>query len=195
MMNKLLLILSFLISITCLTSHSVALPPCPSSGYKHNCHGKYVFNTGNQYIGEWQNNKINGHGKYNYANGDIFEGQFKDSKRSGYGTYTHLSGNKYAGQYVNDHMHGQGTYNFANGDVYVGQYKYAKRNGYGIYTFANGKVQKGMWKDDIFLNSQKKSNLNSTSKLEKYKSFCSEIGFTPGTEKFGECVVEAMKKG
>ena len=33
------------------------------------------------------------------------------------------------------------------------------------------------------------------SKIESYKSFCSEIGFTPGTEKFGKCVVEAMKKG
>jgi len=37
------------------------------------------------------------------------------------------------------------------------------------------------------------STLNS--KIEGYKNFCLDIGFTPGTEKFGECVVEAMKKG
>ena len=40
-----------------------------------------------------------------------------------------------------------------------------------------------------------KPTKTSNLKIEKYKSFCSEIGFTPGTEKFGECVVEAMKKG
>ena len=40
-----------------------------------------------------------------------------------------------------------------------------------------------------------KPTSNSNSKIEGYKNFCSEIGFTPGTEKFGECVVEAMKKG
>ena len=39
------------------------------------------------------------------------------------------------------------------------------------------------------------SDFTSNPKIEEYKSFCSEIGFTPGTEKFGECVVEAMKKG
>ena len=32
------------------------------------------------------------------------------------------------------------------------------------------------------------------SKLEEYKSFCLEIGFTPGSEKYGGCVVEVMKK-
>ena len=39
------------------------------------------------------------------------------------------------------------------------------------------------------------STSTSNSKIEGYKNFCSEIGFTAGTEKFGECVVEAMKKG
>ena len=41
----------------------------------------------------------------------------------------------------------------------------------------------------------KKPNSISNSKFEEYKSFCSEIGLTPGTEKYGDCVVEAMKKG
>ena len=39
------------------------------------------------------------------------------------------------------------------------------------------------------------STSSSNSKLDEYKTFCSEIGFTPGTEKFGDCVLEAMKKG
>ena len=57
------------------------------------------------------------------------------------------------------------------------------------------KKQKGIWKNDKFLYPTKKPNPTSNSKIERYKIFCSEIGFTPGTEKFGDCVVEAMKKG
>ena len=68
-------------------------------------------------------------------------------------------------------------------------------HGYGKYTYANGKVQEGIWKDGKFKYEKKKSNPTSNSKIEEYKTFCSEIGFIPGTEKFGECVVEAMKKG
>ena len=34
----------------------------------------------------------------------------------------------------------------------------------------------------------------STSKLDKAKSTCADIGFTAGTEKFGECVLKMMDK-
>ena len=66
----------------------------------------------------------------------------------------------------------------------------------GKYTYANGKVQEGIWKDGKFLYAKKLTPTSTfNSKIEEYKIFCSEIGFTPGTEKFGECVIEAMKKG
>ena len=53
-----------------------------------------------------------------------------------------------------------------------------------------------MWKNDEFLYAEKKSTSpSSNSKLNEYKIFCESIGFTLGTEKFGDCVVEAMKKG
>ena len=35
---------------------------------------------------------------------------------------------------------------------------------------------------------------SSILKLDKYKRFCETIGFNLGTEKFAECVLEAMKK-
>ena len=46
----------------------------------------------------------------------------------------------------------------------------------------------GIFKDDKFLYTQKKS------KVDKHKEFCEEIGFTPKTEGFGNCVLELMKK-
>ena len=35
---------------------------------------------------------------------------------------------------------------------------------------------------------------SQASSLEKYKSDCAEIGFTVGTEKFGECVLELRRR-
>jgi hypothetical protein len=51
-----------------------------------------------------------------------------------------------------------------------------------------------MFRDGKFVGTNK-STKTSNSKIEEYKNFCSEIGFILGTEKFAECVVEAMKKG
>ena len=59
-MNKLLVTLSFLISLICLASQSWALPSCPSSGYKDNCYGSFKWESGSTYIGEFQNNKRHG---------------------------------------------------------------------------------------------------------------------------------------
>ena len=68
-------------------------------------------------------------------------------------------------------------------------------NGHAIRYDKNGTILKeGIWKDDKFQYTQKRPILNSNSKLDKYKRFCESIGFVPGTEKFAECVVEAMKK-
>ena len=93
-------------------------------------------------------------------------------------------------------MHGQGTYNFASGAKDVGEFRNDKLNGFAIRYDKNGNILKeGIWKDDEFQYAQKQSSgsSNSSSKLNKYKEFCEEIGFTPGTEKFGECVLKAME--
>ena len=97
--------------------------------------------------------------------------------------------------YVNGKKHGLGASIYVNGNKYVGEYKEDKEHGQGTFTFKNGTLEEGIWKDDKFQYKKKKPTSTSDSKIEGYKSFCSEIGFTPGTEKFGECVVEAMKKG
>ena len=147
-MKKLFVTSSFLISLICLTSQSLALPACPSSHPFDNCYGSYTYASGASYEGEWKDN----------------------------------------------HGHGQGTYTYPNGDKYVGGWKDGNKHGQGKYTYANGKVEEGIFKNDEFMYAKKPTS-SPNPKIEEYKSFCSEIGFTPGTEKFGECVVEAMKKG
>ena len=87
-MKKLFVILSFLISVTCFTTQSWALPLCPTSGVKHNCYGFQTYDIG-KYKGEWQNNKQNGKGIYTFFSGSIYEGEFKNNQRNGYGVYIH----------------------------------------------------------------------------------------------------------
>ena len=112
-----------------------------------------------------------------------------------FGTNTFANGNKYVGEYKGYKRHGQGTFIFTTGAKDEGEFQNGKLNGYAIRYHVNGSTDKqGFWKNDKFLSANKPISI-SNSKLDEYKSFCSEIGFTPGTEKFGECVVEAMKKG
>jgi hypothetical protein len=243
-MNKLLVTLSFLISLICFTSQSWALPPCPTSGYKHNCYGTYTFSNENKYVGEYKDNKQHGQGTFSWTdggeyigkwkngkmhgqaintaqNGNIYIGEFKDNKFNGQGTFTYgyktkWAGDKYAGGYKDGKLNGQGTYTWANGDYYVGEwrddkkhgqgkntwangdyylgeYKNNKRHGQGAYNYADGKVKEGIWEDGKFMYIKKLIS-PSNPKIEKYKSFCSEIGFVPGTDKFNECLLVYKNK-
>ena len=165
-MKQLITLISALFFLTIGVSQVWALPACPSSGYLDNCYGTYTWASGSKYVGE-----------------------YKDGKRHGQGTYTWPDGNKYVGEYKDNKRNGQGTFTFADGSKDVGAWENDDLNGYAITYFANGSInQEGIFKDDKFLYAQKKS------KIDKHKDFCEEIGFTPKTADFGNCVLEMMKK-
>ena len=87
-----------------------------------------------------------------------------------------------------------GTYTYSSGDKYVGEFKDDKRHGQGTYTFADGRVKEGIWEYGKYLYAKKPSPTVTAKKspLEKAKEQCAEIGFTKGTEKFGECVMKLL---
>ena len=91
-MKKLFVILSFLISMTCVSSQSWGLPACTKSGYKHNCYGTNDDGNGVTYTGEWKNNLADGQGTLTMSDGERYEGSHKKNKKHGIGTYTFVSG-------------------------------------------------------------------------------------------------------
>ena len=226
-MKKIFFVFFILFSFSIIPSMSWALPDCPTNqnNYRHNCFGRYVWNNGDKYVGEYQNNKKHGQGNQSWENGDKYVGEYKNNKRTGQGTYiygenTKFAGDRYIGEFKDAKKHGQGTYIFTNGDKFVGEFKDEKYAGNGTYFYANGAKDVGEWKngklngyaiqynadgtilkegifkDDVFQYAQKKpsNSSNSNSKLNKYKEFCEEIGYKPGTEKFADCVLKTMEK-
>ena len=111
-----------------------ALPPCPEDPTQrfHNCFGTLTWPSGQEYVGEWRDDKKNGQGTSTYANGDKYVGEHRDGEFHGQGTYYFLANNEF------------------KGDKYVGEWRDDKRNGQGTYFWADGRVWHGLWRNDAW---------------------------------------------
>jgi len=129
-----------------------------------NGYGKYVWENGDVYIGDWVNGDQEGNGTFSFHSGSKYVGEFKKGSRWGTGTYTWASGEKHTGQWMNDDQHGEGSYYDSNGNVKVGVWKNGKYegttgevtgciygdcvNGYGTYVWSSGEKYSGKWVND-----------------------------------------------
>ena len=98
LIKKIMILLSFIFMI----SKSWAIPPCPKTGYKHNCYGSFFWKSGNKYEGEFQNDTGNGNGKYTHKTGHTYLGEWKNMKRHGLGISTWINGSIHIGEYENN---------------------------------------------------------------------------------------------
>ena len=146
-----------------------------------------------KYEGEIKNGKPEGLGVSSLY-GTTFFGKWHEGKKHGQGTFTFANGDKYVWEYKDDLSHGQGTYTFADGRKDVGEWENDNLNGYVIQYNADGTIRReGIFKDDEFLYAETREK-KELSKLDKYKSTCEELGFTLGTEKYGDCVMKLIDK-
>ena len=99
-----------------------------TTGDCENGKGRFIFDNGDKYIGEFKNSLPHGRGAYYNKNGSTYKGPFTEGKRQGYGTFTWTNGEKYIGEYFNNNRHGEG-----------------------IYIFADGIQQKGKWLEGTFV--------------------------------------------
>jgi len=115
----------------------------------------YAIN-GDNYNGEWENNRKNGKGtQFWKKNGAIYDGDWVNDLRHGYGTYSlpNTSGGGYrkvfAGHWKDDKKHGHGTFYYpAVGRYYEGEWSENKRSGWGRMYYEDGAVYEGEWLND-----------------------------------------------
>ena len=83
-----------------------------------------VFENGDSYEGEIQDEKPEGKGVITLKNGSVYSGNFKLGKFDGYGVLTDKSGMKYDGEWENGLKSGTGIALYVtNGSSYRGEWK------------------------------------------------------------------------
>ena len=75
-MNRILILLAMLV-----VGNVYALPPCPSSGYKENCYGTHIYDTGATYVGEFRDDKRHGLGIYTAPDGEKYIGEYRENNK------------------------------------------------------------------------------------------------------------------
>ena len=98
-------------------------------------YGKYTWNDGSEYIGNWAYNRAQGYGKLTYVGGDVFEGNWENDKANGYGEYRQRNGIVYKGNWLNDKQHGKGFETLSSTANYQGDYVDGKKQGFGRLNF------------------------------------------------------------
>ena len=112
------------------------------------------YETSEQYIGDWKENKKDGYGIKIYSNKDKYEGYWNNDLRNGKGTYWLCIGkNKYrklyTGDWKNNKKEGHGIFFYKDGSCYDGLWKNNKRDGKGLMIYANEDIYEGNWKEDL----------------------------------------------
>ena len=66
----------------------------------HNCYGTYTWDTGEKYVGEWQNRRRVGNGVFTYKNGNKYTGSWQSNVPDGQGSLLATDGKVYVGQWI-----------------------------------------------------------------------------------------------
>ena len=102
--------------------------------------------------GKIKGGKQNGFGKFYFDDGSYYEGNFLNNEFSGNGLMYYADNSKYVGEFKNEYFEGMGKFYYPNGDRFEGVYKKGKKNGAGVLYFANGGKIMGEWKNDEFIS-------------------------------------------
>ena len=113
--------------------------------------GKYIYEDGKYYLGEFKNNLPNGKGVKYYSNGNIqYEGHIMNGKYEGKGKFIWEDGRYYIGQWKNHLPNGKGTKYYSNGNINIeGYWIDGKINGNGKFIHEDGSYYIGQFKNDL----------------------------------------------
>ncbi len=125
-MKKLVFIMTVLIGGFMMESNAQCV-----QGNCHNGNGKFQFDNGDNYKGQWQEGKPHGTGRYEFPDGAYYNGEFKTGK-----------------------FHGNGTFVWKDKTKYEGNFKEGQRDGFGKFTWANGDTYYGHWAGDAIVDTE-----------------------------------------
>jgi len=107
-------------------------------------HGTFVWNNGDEYVGEWRNGEKHGHGVHYFSDGERYDGEWRDGKKHGHGIYYYSNGNKYDGEWRDGAKHGYGFMKYSN-KTYDGYWESGDWKGNGKLIQNNGIEAEGLW--------------------------------------------------
>lgn len=156
--------------------------------------GKLIYPNGVISEGEFKNHVMHGKGKTIYANGSIFIGNYTNGIKNGFGKHTYSSGAIYEGEYSNGVRHGKATYTHVSGSKYIGDYFKGTRQGKGKYIWSTGDIYEG-----DYLKGQRTGKGKYTTKdghifIGEYLNG-KKHGFGEGTYKNGDIVKGYYQNG
>lgn len=101
-----------------------------------------------KYEGNWKNDKQQGLGKETWNDGTTYIGEFKYGQKTGNGKFKYINGSNYTGSFLNNQFHGKGTYVWGDGREYTGDWKFNKIDGEGEFKWPDGRKYTGHYKND-----------------------------------------------
>lgn len=125
----------------------------------------YIFPNGDQYEGDWVNDKVHGKGTMKYEKEGKFTGEFSQGKKvRGEFVYNKdvaapKGGCTYVGEFKADKWNGQGKLILADGGVYEGEFAAGQYEGKGTLKYAEGKDP------DVYDGQYKKGKPNGQGKM------------------------------
>lgn len=168
-----------------------------------NGEGVYYFSNGDEYHGQFKNQKMHGEGILinslldSVDNRDRFHiGEFRDGKIEGKGTYYNASSKMY-GNWKNDNLVGYSVIltqtklgiEITKGDL---NGKYEKTNYNGV-THSIERDENGKTIDFKYATERDKELGEMSFTIFEKKQECEKIGFKPKTEKFADCVLRLVE--
>jgi hypothetical protein len=131
--------------------------------YSNILRGTFTFQSGNKYVGEFQNNSFNGKGKYYLTDGSRYEGNFQNGTYSGKGIYYSKDGTRYEGDFSNGKFQGVGIFYLTDGSRYEGGFSNGTFHGKGKKIQSDGSITEGTWNNGKMVSGNNSSNTAVTN--------------------------------
>ena len=122
--------------------------------------GRFDFENGDSYTGEWSQGYMHGFGEYAWKEGQRYSGDWDRGNHEGRGFLTWptevcdiagvdtAKGGKYTGSFKGGKREGKGSETMVSHGVYAGEWLQDLRCGCGTFKWLNGNTYDGDWKND-----------------------------------------------